>query len=306
MPLTRRAACLAAPALGVLLGERCAQAASEAITLLSGAPSGSLSARWVQGFAPLLERHWLFSTVRVVTAAGGQGLLAAELLAAAPSGTLGVVSMPQLLSEVAETGASDLFRQLVLVAAVVEETVVLLGQGGDASEPVFRGPTGVTTLLGTPQQGSAAALVARALVERGAAVDPIGFINPAAARKAVESGSVPLALLALPDAIGSVRDGRLVAIAVAATQRTALLAETPTLAELGQPVSLVGRRGIVLPRTATPDYTTRLGTVLSAIVMDPEFVAQSLEQGYQPRLVRGAEWEAECRRLLKRIAVTPR
>lgn len=302
MRLTRRAACLAAPGLAV----RPARGATEVITLISGAPPGSQAALWVQAFAPLLERHWPHSSVRAVTMPGGRGLVAARHVASAPPGTCGAIATPQLLNQMVENGASHLLDELTLVGAVVEETLVLLGQRGDAADPVFRRPAGAPTTLGTPPPGSAAALAARVLMERGAAIDPIGFANPAAARKAVETGSVPLALLALPDAIGSLRDGRLAAIGVAGTQRAALLPETPTLAELGRPVSLLGRRGIVLPREAPADARARLESALSAIVTDPEFIAQSHEQGYLPQFVRGPEWGAECRRLLRQIALTPR
>lgn len=301
MRITRRSAGLALPAL---FG-RSASAGNDTINLVSGAPPGSAAARWVQGFAPFLERHFPLSSVRVVTMPGGSGLVAARTVAAGGPGTCGVVATPQLLANLLEVGASDLLDALTFVAAVVEESLVLLGHRPDAADPALRQP-GAAVTLGTPPKGSAAALAATALVDRGAGFDTIAFANPAAARKAVETGSVPLALLALPDAIASIRDGRLFAIGVAGTRRATLLAETPTLAELGQPVALVGRRGLVLPRDASAGDHRRLAAALAAVVADPEFIAQANEQGYAAQLIRDPEWGAECRRLLRRIASATR
>jgi len=298
MRLTRRTACLAAPALGV----RPLAAATEAITLLSGSPPGSLGFLWVQSFAPFLERHWPFSSVRVVTVTGDGGLAAVRRVVSAPSGVCAATSTPQLLSQMFETGASDLLDSLSLVGAVVEEAVVLVGQRGDAADAALRRPAGAVFTLGIPPAGSAGALVARALVELGAGIEPINFANAAAARKAVETGSMPLALLALPEAIDSIREGRLTAIGVAGTSRAVLLPETPTLGELGQPVTLVARRGIVLPRAASPKERQRLEAALAAIVADPEFAAQAHENGYLPKFVRSLDWDAESRRLLRRMA----
>jgi tripartite-type tricarboxylate transporter receptor subunit TctC len=298
MRLSRRTACRVAPAVLI----RGAHAQTRTITLISGAPAGTVAALWVQAFAPFLERHWPLSSVRVVALPGDRGMLAAQAIAAAESGTFGVIGTPMLLARLAETGTAALLDRFTLVAAVVEESVVLVTHPDAADTAPFRALPGRTATLGTPPSGSAAALAARALARFGVPIDPIAFASAAAARKAVETRSTDLAMLAMPDAIGALRDGRLTALGVAAARRHRLLPEAPTLAELGQPVRLTGRLGLAMPRATGVEDGPRLLAALTAIVADPEFAAQTDEQGYSAKLLRRDLWVSECRELLRDIA----
>src|SRR5215213_8991774 len=65
------------------------------------------------------------------------------------------------------------------------------------------------------------------------ALEPLVFAHAAAARQAVLAGTIAGAVLAAPDAILALRDGRPRGIGVARPQRSLLFPEVSTLAEQG-------------------------------------------------------------------------
>ena len=265
--------------------------------LLVGAPAGSSGDLWARGVAPFLERHWARATISVVNRPGLGGITAARALAAAaPDGrTLGAVGTPVLLARAVEQGELPLLERLNFVASVAEEPLLLVA-------PVTAAPQGLealrglppTALLGTPPGGTAAQLIGTTLAEQ-LGLAPFAFANAAAVRQAVQAGHVQAAMLAAPDAMALLREGKLAVLAVAADRRSPLLPEIPTLRELG--LRLAGRacRGFALPGGTPLSKVYPLAAALRSVVMDPEFIAQADAFGYRPDFQGPDEWMGQVR-----------
>jgi len=286
-----------------LLAPSPARAVAGPVTLLVGGPPGGTADDWARSFAPFLERHMPRAAVGVVNRPGEGGLAAARALAAAaPDGhVIGAFATPLLLARAVSAGALPLLERLVFVGAVAEEPVVLVGHPGTAEDLAALRALGDRAVLAAPQAGSAAQLAGLNFA-RLAPMTVLAFPNAAAARQAVVAGNVACAMLAAPDAIAALRDGRLVGLGVAASQRSALLPEVPTLAEQGVALRQVGHRGFALPAGTDAATLAGLAAALKAVVADPEFVDAARDQGYVARFLGQAEWEPMLRGTATRLA----
>jgi tripartite-type tricarboxylate transporter receptor subunit TctC len=266
-------------------------------TLLVGAAPGSAADAWTRGFAPFLERHWPGSRVAVANRPGQGGLAAARAIADASPGAwlIGSVSTPQLLARSIAAEEPGLVDRLAFVAAVVEEPPLLVAAAGGPADLAAVHRLGRQAVLGLPPHGSAAQLAGIQLAT-ALPLAPLVFAHAAAARQAVLAGSIACAMLAAPEAILALRDGRLRGLGVARAQRSPLLPEIPTLAEQGLPLQLAARRGFILPAAAGPRCRTLLQAALQAAVEDPEFSAQGDAQGRSPDFLPQPAWEAELQR----------
>lgn len=291
---------LALPALAAAGLVRAAQPA----TLLVGAPAGSGPDLWARGVAPFLERHWARAQIMVFNRPGHGGVSAARALAsAAPDGlTIAAVGTPTLLARAVEQGQAALLERLQFVASVAEEPLLLVVPAGGPSqsmEALRALPS--SALLGTPQAGNAAQLAGATLAAR-LGLTAFAFANAVTVRQAVQAGHVQAAMLAAPEAMGLLREGRLAALAVASPERTPLLPEVPTLRELGVAFSAVSCRGFALPGGTPESKTNRLAAALNAMVADPEFVAQANEFGYRPAFQGPGSWSGQIRAATAELA----
>jgi tripartite-type tricarboxylate transporter receptor subunit TctC len=299
MTISRRAAFGLSAGLAAGTGH-----AAQAVTLLVGAPAGSAPDLWARGVSPFLERHWARSTITVVNRPGMGGIAAARALAGAtPDGlTLAAVGTPTLLARAVEQGQLAMVERLQFVASVAEETLLLVtaANGPIQTMDALRGLP-PTALLGTPPPGNAAQLAGSALAAR-LGLSSFPFANAPAVRQAVQAGHVPVAVLAAPDAMGLLREGRLVAIAVAAEARSSQWPEVPTLREQGIAFSAQACRGFALPG-GTPEPVVRaLAAALSTIVADPEFIAQANAFGYLPHFQGTLAWMARLQLTAQELA----
>ena len=134
--------------------------------------------------------------------------------------------------------------------------------------------------------------------EPGGLPDRSGQRLSAAARQAVLAGNIPCAMLALPDAILALRDGRLAALGQAGDRRSGLLPEVPTFTEQGMPLRLPAHRGFAVPAGCDAATLQPLVLALKAAVADPEFADQAQAQGYAPNFIGQTSWEPLLRRTL--------
>jgi tripartite-type tricarboxylate transporter receptor subunit TctC len=300
---------LALPALA-LFRATAAGAGATTITLVVGGRAGSGPDNWARSFAPFLERHWPHAAVTVLNRPGEAGLAAARAIAEAPpdGSLIGSVATPLLQARAVEAGSVALLDGLDFIAAVAEEPLVLVGHPGTVDDLAALRALGSLAVLGTPPHGSAPQLAGLAF---GLALplNTLVFPNAAAARQAVVAGNIACAMLAAPDAIAGLRDGRLVALGVAQDSRSPLLPEVPTLQEQGIPLVLMAHRGFAVPRGVPPARLAPLTVALRAAVADPEFAAQAQAQGYVPRFLGQRSWEPMLRRttaeLVARWATDP-
>lgn len=282
---------------------------ARSLTLVVGGPPGGVAVTWARGFAPYLERHLPRATVGVQANTGDSVLVAALLLADSPADgkMLGAVSAPLLLARAIEQNQDALLGRLDWLAAVADEPVVIVAAPAAGDFAAFRG-LGNTATLGVPPAGSAAGLLGETL-RAGISSGTLAFPSGAAARQAAMAGHVTAAAVSLPDALVHVREGRLVALALASATRCPLLPEVPTLTELGLPLLAQSQRGFVLPMGVPAHQRDRLATALRTAVADPEFAARGQAVGFVPRFVGPDAWPAEMATatgtLARRWADTP-
>jgi tripartite-type tricarboxylate transporter receptor subunit TctC len=278
------AAALALPAPA--LAER-----REPTALLIPGAAGSAVDRWTRGIVPFLERAWPRQPLTVRNQPGRRGLDAlAELVAApAPFKTIGVLTTPLLLARAIETGEASPLERIAPLAALVEEPVVLVAAPGTVNdlEGLRASPPG--TSFATPPPGTGAHLAGLQLAER-AGLSLLAFPSAAAARQAAASGHVAAATLTLPDAIGFLRDNKLVALGVASTRRSPLLPELPTLRESGLELLGATRRGFALHPQAPAAWRDWLLAGLERLAADPDLATHCAESGQVARLLGATAW----------------
>jgi tripartite-type tricarboxylate transporter receptor subunit TctC len=286
---------LAAPALLPVSAEANRR---NALELLVGAPPASPADLWARSVAPFLERHWTRGAVAVRNHPGRGGLDAMAVLAASPPDRklMGVVTAPLLLTRAIEAGEASPLSRISPLAAVLEESMVLVGP--------LDGPTDLTALrsvaagrpLGTPAPGSAGHVAGLRLDSR-LDMAVLAFPSAAAARQAALSGHVPAAMLALPDAIQALREEKIAALAIAAARRSPLLPDIATFREQGIDLVASAQRGFALPPGVPEPVRDHLLAGLEALTQDPDFIAAAAAQGQNARFLGPANWM----RLLGRV-----
>ncbi len=275
------------------------------VELLVGAPGGSPADLWARGVAPFLERCLPRLTLAVRNHPGRAGLEAVALLAAArpEQKVVGVVTTPLLLARAVEAGEASPAERIAPLAAVIEESMVLVGApAGPPDLAALRG-LGERGTLGTPPPGSAAHFAGLRLEGR-LDLARLAFPSAAAARQAAMSGHVAAAMLAMPDAIAALREGKLLGIGIAAARRSALAPEMPTLREQGLDLVAAAQRGFALNPAAPEAFRTSLLAGLEAMAADQDFAAQAATLGQNARFLGPEAWgrvlaraDGELRRL---------
>ena len=96
----------------------------------------------------------------------------------------------------------------------------------------------------------------------------------------VMAGRVEVGVDNLPSAIGHIREGRLKALAVTTTVRSAALPDVPTTAEEGLPgVEATGWFGVQAPKRTPKPIVDKLGAAINAVVQDKEVWARLADLG---------------------------
>ena len=137
-----------------------------------------------------------------------------------------------------DRGADDLMRRITLLGAVEREPVAIVSPAatplGSVQDIVARAADDAEAVpFGTPPPGSPPHLAAlRLQVLAGTRLNIVAFPSAAAARQAAVSGNVAGAALGLSNAVGDLREGRLVGLGLAATNRAEAFPDMPLLREL--------------------------------------------------------------------------
>ena len=99
----------------------------------------------------------------------------------------------------------------------------------------------------------------------------------------VLTGAIPVAIAGIPNFLPLVRSGAVSPLAVNSQERSPLLPEVPTLAELGYPDVAQMYFGLVAPAKTPADIVEKLYEEFKAIGSDPQFRQRRLiEQGLVP------------------------
>ena len=96
-------------------------------------------------------------------------------------------------------------------------------------------------------------------------------------------GESDMMFTTMPIAVPHIETGRLRAIAVASSARTARLPDVPTLAEAGVPgVEITGWIGVMVPRGTPQSVTTTLHKDIAAILQVPDVKQRLVATGADP------------------------
>jgi tripartite-type tricarboxylate transporter receptor subunit TctC len=109
----------------------------------------------------------------------------------------------------------------------------------------------------------------------------------------VMTGTVPVAIVGVPNWLPHIRNGSAVPLAVNTTERLPLLPDVPTLKELGYADAAQMYFGIVAPAKTPASAVQKLYTEFKAIGDEPDFRKQRLiEQGLVPVYNSPAEFQS--------------
>ncbi|MCC6777717.1 MAG: tripartite tricarboxylate transporter substrate binding protein [Hyphomicrobiales bacterium] len=109
----------------------------------------------------------------------------------------------------------------------------------------------------------------------------------------VLTGSVPVAIVGIPNWLPHIREGAVVPLAVNSQQRSPLLPDVPTIGEIGFPDEAQMYFGIVAPAGTPKHVIEKLFSELKTIGEEPRFRQQRIiEQGLVPVFNRPQEFGA--------------
>ena len=181
--------------------------------------------------------------------------------------------------------------------------MVLVGAPAGPPDMAALRALGERGTLGTPPAGSAAHFAGLRLEGR-LDLARLAFPSAAAARQAAISGHVAAAVLALPDAIAALREGKLVGIGIASARRSTLLPDVATLREQGLDLVASAQRGFAINPAAPDVFRAGLLAGLEAMAADQDFATQAATLGQNARFLGPDAWgrvlsraDGELRRL---------
>ena len=158
---------------------------------------------------------------------------------------------------------------------------------------------------GTPGAGSSGHLSAELLtVKSGAKFTHVPYQGNAQATNDHLSGVLQVGFVNLPVGLQFVKAGRLKALAVTGSRRSALLPDVPTVAEaLGLPdYELTGWFGILAPTKTPADTVTRLNGEIAKILKEQGFIDVVKAAGGDVLGGSSAQFEARMRRDAERLS----
>lgn len=110
----------------------------------------------------------------------------------------------------------------------------------------------------------------------------------------------------------SLKDGRMVAVAVTSAQRYGPYPDLPTLRESGVAYEATTNFGFWAPARTPEDIVQRISADVSAALQAPEASSRIRQLGYEPAVITGTQWADQLRTqvrdyeaMAKRLGVTP-
>jgi tripartite-type tricarboxylate transporter receptor subunit TctC len=147
----------------------------------------------------------------------------------------------------------------------------------------------------------------------GAPITHVPYKGGSPSVLAVMSGEAQLTFATLPAVIPQVRAGKVRAIGIAATKRSATVPDVPTLQELGLADFDVGTwTGFVGPKGMAPEIVQKLNAAIAAVVAEKNVAQRLAEEGAEVRAMSPADFglfmraeNARWTKVVKDAGVTP-
>ncbi len=107
------------------------------------------------------------------------------------------------------------------------------------------------------------------------------------------AGQIPLGMVAIPGAIGHVKSGTLVALAVTSRERVKAMPTVPTIAEAGVPDYQINAfHGILAPAGTPPAIVAKLEKDITEVLKSPAVSQKLIDLGFDPVAGSGADLAA--------------
>jgi tripartite-type tricarboxylate transporter receptor subunit TctC len=121
----------------------------------------------------------------------------------------------------------------------------------------------------------------------------IPFKGAAEVLTEVGTGRVDFAFIPILSSLSTIRDKRLLALAVSASERSSILPEVPTIREAGFPEALYNFWvGLLVPAKTPKDIITRLHEETAKALKEPEVAARLARSGAEPMFMNPQQFEA--------------
>ena len=260
------------------------------VTILVGFPPGGSTDILARILAEKMTER-LGQSVVVENRPGATGTIAANLVAKAPPdghlllmGAAGHTTTPSLF-KLPYDGVRD-FTPVTNVAAVTIMLVVHPSVPAKSVRELITVAKSKPGILNYASGGNGSMQhLAGELFKQMVGVDMahIPYKGSGAAVIDLVSGRVSLMFDQVPSSLPHVRTGKLRALAVTSTQRSATVPELPTLAEAGLPgYSVMSWTGIIAPANTPPAVVNRLHTEIVSILKLPDVKSRFASIGAEP------------------------
>lgn len=256
--------------------------------------------------------HQLGQTVVVENKAGAGTAIGAKAVAdAAPDGhtlLLGTVSSQAINPAMTKVGYDPL-RSFATVSPLASIPFVLVANPAAPMRSVAEVIAQAKALPGAVGYASAGPGTSNHLAGEllasaaGVKLLHVPYRGSAPALADVLAGHVPLMFDLQSTAVPNIRSGKLKALAMTGTQRSALLPEVPTVSESGLPGYEVSAWfGIFAPAGVPQPVLDKLGTAFSAILRTPEMEKRLRDLGAEPDTRSREAFDAYVRSEVARYA----
>jgi tripartite-type tricarboxylate transporter receptor subunit TctC len=107
------------------------------------------------------------------------------------------------------------------------------------------------------------------------------------------AGQIPMGMVAIPGAIGHIRNNALVALAVTSSERVKALPNVPTIAEAGVPDYKINAfHGFLAPAGTPPAIVAKLDKDINDVLKVPEIQKKLIDLGFDPVAGSGKDFAA--------------